>query len=127
MPRARCWLLAPLHSRLAPSPEVKALPAFGENEKLRKRVVRDCLIMGAVAGEAAFEEGESSDLEGFGNQDAPAFEKTLHFARAAAFPASECDVRMVGAALGLEADRLADALDLGGKRAGRLFRLHACP
>ena len=40
----------------------------------------------------------------------------LHFASSAAVPAGERDVRMEGSALGLEADGLAGALDLGRER-----------
>ena len=45
--------------------------------------------------------------------------KSCDLAAAAAFPAGERDVRVKGAAFGLEADRLASALDLGGERRDR--------
>ena len=79
---------------------------------LSERVVRHLLVMGAVAGEAAFEEGEGIHLPRFGDQAALAVEEAGDLAGSAAFPAGEGDVRVKGAVLGLEADLLTGALDL---------------
>ena len=83
--------------------------------------------MRAVAREAAFEQDEFGDLERLGTRPRVAFEEACTSRVAAAFPTGERDVGMVGAALGLEADRLADALDLGGERGEWLLGLDARP
>ena len=56
-----------------------------------------------------------------------ALEEICDFAAAAAFPARERDVRMECAALGLEADLLTGALDLGGESGKRRLRFDAGP
>src|SRR4051794_3605043 len=83
--------------------------------------------MRAVFRQAAFEEGETIDVPQLGNERAFAVEVIGELACAAAFPAGEGDVRVVGAALRLEADALADPLNLGGKGGERLLRFHAGP
>ena len=83
--------------------------------------------MRAVAGEAAFEEGEFVHAERFRREAAGALEEARDLAGAAAFPARERDVWMKGAALGLEANCDARPLDLGGKRSHRLPRLDSGP
>src|SRR5438270_3798722 len=90
-------------------------------------MARHRLIMGAVAREAAFKEGELGYHEGLRREAAAAFEEIVDFARAAAFPAGEGDVRVKGAALGLEAILLADALDLRGEGSDGRLGLHAGP
>ena len=83
--------------------------------------------MCAVSRQAAFEQDEAVDGERLRRQAAAALEEVVHFARAAAFPAGKGDVRVERAALGFEADRLAPALDLGGERGERRFRLNPGP
>ena len=83
--------------------------------------------MCAVAGEAAFEQNEGVDRERLGREPAGAGEEILDLACAAAFPAGERDVRMKGAALRLQPDLLARALDLGSERGNRCPGLHSRP
>ena len=83
--------------------------------------------MSAVAGEAAFEEGEGVDREGFGSETSVAFEEPLDCWRRAAVPAGEGDVRVKGAMLGLEPGGDAGALDLGRERRHWLARLNRGP
>ena len=71
--------------------------------------------MRAVAGEVAFEQDELADLERVRGEAAGAVEEARDFVAAAALPAGERDMRVKGAALGLEAGRDARALDLGGE------------
>ena len=83
--------------------------------------------MRAVARQAAFEQDELADLERLGDEAAAAGEEVGELARPAAFPAGQGDVRVEGAALGLQPDRLAGALDLGGEGGERLLRLDPGP
>src|SRR5438270_8668489 len=92
-----------------------------------ERITRDLLVMGAVPGEVAFEQGELGHFKRVRREAAVAFKKIMHRAAAPAFPAGEGDVRMKGAALGLEAILLADALDLGGEGGDRCLGMDACP
>ena len=81
-------------------------PRNGVRRASRQRIARHFLVMRAVAREAAFEQGEFGHVERLRREAARAFEKACDFARAAAFPAGERDVRVEGAALGFEADLL---------------------
>src|SRR5579884_1597181 len=106
-------------------------------KRRRSRVVRlkasgkrkgcDSLIMRAVAGEAAFEQGEGVHLERIGNDAAFALEEIRDLARPPPFPARERDMRVEGAMLGLQADLLARSLGLGRERGERFLRLYARP
>src|SRR5439155_469167 len=55
------------------------------------------------------------------------FEEALYFAAAAAFPPSEGDVRVEGAAIGFQAEIRAGAINLGGERRERRLRFDAGP
>src|SRR4051794_13932572 len=83
--------------------------------------------MSAVAGEAAFEEGEFAHLERFRGEAPGALEEARDFVAAATLPARERDVRVKGAALRLETGGGAGALDPGGERGHRLPRLDSGP
>src|SRR3954451_15427951 len=123
------WSLVtgPASFTACPLPEAQLLRPFRTKEKLRNGVRRNLFIVRAVAGEAAFEEHERVDFPWVGDEAAVALQIARHLARSAAFPARKRDVRMVGAALGREADGLTDTLDLCGERCERLFRFNACP
>src|SRR3954469_23271925 len=83
--------------------------------------------MRAVARQAAFEQAEAVDFERLRGEAAGAVEEIRELAAAAALPPRQRDVRVEGTALGLEADRLARALDLGGERGEGSFRLDSGP
>jgi hypothetical protein len=72
--------------------------------------------MRAVAREVALEKNELGHAEWFGGKRSGALQEIRHFAAPAPLPAGERDVRMKGAALGLEGDLLAGTLDLRGER-----------
>src|SRR4029079_16744303 len=88
---------------------------------------RDLFVMRTVAREAAFEQAEALDGERARGEAARAIEEGGDLAAAAAFPAGERNVRVEGAALGLEGNRLAQALDLGGEGDQRSLWLDAGP
>src|SRR5436305_2015802 len=85
--------------------------------KLDQGVSSDRLVVRAVPGDAAFEEDEGVDLPRLAGKAPLALQEACELAGAAALPSRERDVRVKGAALGLEADVLADPLDL--RRDGR--------
>ena len=94
---------------------------------LDEGVARNLFIVRSVAGEAAFEQDEGVHLPWFRDKAALAVQIARDLSRSPAFPAGEGDVGMIGAALGLEADGLSDALDLCGESGERLFGFDAGP
>jgi hypothetical protein len=110
-----------------PRRKARLLRGSGTGEKVAKRIALDLLVVSAVTGQPAFEQDEGIDLEWLRREAAVAFEEGSSFPRPAAFPAGEGDVRVKGAALGLEAGRLAGALDPGGECGDRLPRLDPGP
>ena len=83
--------------------------------------------MRTVARQVAFEKDEFVDEEGLRRETSSAFQVRVDFTTAAAFPASQRNMWMKGAAFGLEASRLACALDLGCKRGDWRFGFDAGP
>src|SRR5260221_2152670 len=105
----------------------RLVSAMGRKQILSQRIGRDLLVVGDVARQAAFEEGEGVDRERLGGEAGLALEEAGDLARAAALPAGQRDVRVKGAALGIETDGDASALNLGGECGERLLRLDASP
>src|SRR4029453_11226372 len=100
---------------------------MGAATELNQRIVLDCLIMRAVPRELAFEQDEAVDGEGRGCKAAVSLDEDIRGPARPPFPARQGDVRMEGAPLGLEADRLADGLDLSGQWHKPRLRLHFRP
>ena len=75
----------------------------------------------------ALEKCEARNPERFGRQASVPRKIILYLARPAAFPAGERDVWVEGATLGLEADRLAHALDFCGQSGDGFFGLDSGP
>src|SRR3954454_10888772 len=83
--------------------------------------------MRAVARQAAFEQRKLGHFEWVADQALATLEEIFGLAGAAAFPASERDVRVEGPALGLEPNALASALDLCCERGERILWLDPRP
>jgi hypothetical protein len=83
--------------------------------------------MRAVAREAAFEQDEVAHVERIRREAAHAFEESGDLVPAPALPSRKRDVRMKGAALRIQADGEAGALDLRRKRGNERPRLDTGP
>jgi hypothetical protein len=75
--------------------------------------------MRAVSRELAFEQAEGVDRERLRGDGGVSLEEIRDFARAAAFPAGEGDMRVEGAAFGLQPDGESGARGLRGERGQR--------